>query len=454
VKSVQKPENPVLAWIRDADQYCFGFGSATTLGIFRILFGFWVMMNYLILLPFWEVWFSERGYMPGWLARLWFRHRSEVPSGLIHFFPDGIPRLDLLNGVTDPRIGYAFFLAVIVLAGLTCIGLATRFSAFFLFLGVITLHHRDGAILHGGDTLMRVMVVYMAVSPCGRACSVDRLIGLWKGTVSHEPPQVSLWSQRLIAFNVSLIYFTSVWFKWDGDKWRTLIATYYPERLAEFFRFPLPEFFRSVWMARVTTFGTLMTEFLMGTLVFFPPARKYVLLAGVMMHSYIEYSMNIPLFSFMMISSYITFFQGEEITAWALRVGSRLRRFHVEVRLPLGQKLSPRGVAFFSALDPFGFVSFLPGDGAETTAMRFDKTEANLNRILCARLMGGWGFLWIPGLPAKLLAKNLEQSPAIGTNAEEDWGANGTRGLKTRERQEAGSAVTRSRKASRGSLNA
>jgi hypothetical protein len=446
VKAAEKPVNPIVAWLKEADQYCFGYGSATTLGVFRLLFGFWVTVNYLMLLPFWEVWFSERGYMPGWLGRLWFRHYSELPSGLAPYLPHGIPRLDLLNGVTDPRLGQAFFLAVIVAAFLTCIGLWTRYAAFALFLGVVSLHHHNGAILHGGDTMMRLMVIYMAVSPCGQACSADRLIGLWKGTVPHQPPQVSLWSQRLIAFNVALVYFTSVWFKWDGSKWRGFTASYYPQHLAEFYRFPVPEFMRSMWMARITTVGTLLTEFFLGTLVFFPPARKYVLMAGVMMHGWIEYSMNIPLFSFLMISSYIVFFQGEEITAWAFRLGMRLRRFHLEIRLPEGQKLSPRGVAFFSALDPLGLLSFLPGTDQTVVATRIDGQRMDLGRGLFTRCVGGWPFLWIPGLAPRLLTQCLEAVPVVETVPEPD----------PRERQRAANSMNkrRQREPSRGSLNA
>jgi hypothetical protein len=210
-------------------------------------------------------------------------------------------------------------------------------------------------------------------------------------------------------FNVALVYFTSIWYKWDGEKWRTLVATYYPERLAEFYRFPVPEFLKSMWMAHITTAGTIATEFSLGTLVFFAPTRKYVLLAGVMMHAWIEYSMNIPLFSFLMISSYVVFFEGEEIIAWARRLGMRLRKLHVEVRLPEGQQFTPRGVAFFSALDPLGLVYFLPGTGTSFTAASIDRNgPLNLDRALWTRSVGGWIFLWIPGLPGRLLKACLE----------------------------------------------
>ena len=51
--------------------------------------------------------------------------------------------------------------------------------------------------------------------------------------------------------------------------------------------------------------------------MFFRPLRKYVLIAGILMHGYVEYSMNIPLFSYLMVSTYICFYDGEEISAWS-----------------------------------------------------------------------------------------------------------------------------------------
>ena len=79
-------------------------------------------------------------------------------------------------------------------------------------------------------------------------------------------------------------------------------ATWYPVRLAEFYRFPVPSFLNDLPIVYLTTYGTLIVEFSLATAVFFRPLRKYVLLAGVLLHGFIEYSMNIPFFSFLMIS--------------------------------------------------------------------------------------------------------------------------------------------------------
>jgi hypothetical protein len=391
-----------------ADEYCFGLTSPTTLGLLRIFIGLLAFLNWCMIGIDWDAWFSERGYVPNWLGATFFNGSS--PVGLWTHWQ--IPRVNLLSGITDPRITIPFYFLVIVAAALTSLGLFTRISAFALAIGTVTLQHREGAILHGGDTVLRIMTIYLAVAPCGQACSLDRLIGLWKDKAPHIPHKVSFWSQRLFQYNTALIYFTTLWLKWDGDKWRNLTATYYPERLAEFYRFPVPDFFKSAFMAKVTTLGTVTTEFLLGTLVFFPPARKWVLLAGVLMHGYIEYSMNIPLFSFLMMTLYLSFFEGQEVTNWAARIGMRLRRWHVEVRLPAGTSLSPKGVAFLGAIDPFKMVTYLPGDTPQWSATRLNGSSLSPTKAIASRSLGAWLFAWIPGLTQKLLTNSLQPSAA------------------------------------------
>jgi hypothetical protein len=395
------------SWLQVADEYCFGPTSPTTLGVVRIVVGFLAFVNWSMIGIDWDAWFSERGYVPNWLGSLFLSQKT--PFGFWTHWQ--VPRINVLNGITDPRLTIPFYILVIVAAILTSLGLFTRYAAFALAIGTITLHHRDSIILHGGDTVLRLATIYLAVSPCGKACSLDRLIGLWKNREPHGPIKVSFWSQRLFQYNLSLIYFTTLWLKWDGTKWRDLTATWYPSRLPEFYRFPVPEFFKSLLMTKVATLGTVTTEFLLGTLIFFPPARKWVILAGILMHAYIEYSMNIPLFSFLMYAMYLSFFEGHEFTGWAERMGLRMRKWHVEVRLPSGTKLTPRGVAFLSAIDPFKMVAYLPGMGASWAAARLDGTPIPVGKAIATRSAGSWIFAWMPGFLSKLVSQTLEPLP-------------------------------------------
>lgn len=398
-KTVASPEE--VGIFKALDRYLFGYGSPVTIGLFRALMGTMIFLNLVFIGSFWKDWFSEEGYVPAWMGQVYMYPSVRLNDTL------EIPRINLLNGVTDPRITAPFFLLVTVSALFTALGLWTRVSTFILAIGLVSIQHRNAAILHGGDNVMRVMAIYLMLAPSGAACSIDRLVGLWKGTVPRQHEAISLWPQRLIAYNVALLYLTTTWLKYWGNLWVDGTATYYPARLAEFARFPVPAFINDLPMVKVTTYGTLIVEFALGTLVFFRPLRKWVLLTGVMLHLYIDFTMNIPLFSWIMMSTYLSFYEGEEISGWAKRVGARLRKFHVVAHLPMGQALKSGSAAFLEAVDPFGLVDYVPGDGQAWSVTASGATKPTIFSLF-TRSVGTWIFGWIPGVWKRILAGSLE----------------------------------------------
>jgi Vitamin K-dependent gamma-carboxylase len=302
--------------------FWFKYGSPVTMGVFRILMGGLILLNLINIAPFFSDWFDPYGYLPANISgyALDGHVRLGQDSGL------HLVRINLLQGVESPAL-IAIFYGVTMLAALfTCIGYWTRISSIVLAIGIVTIHHRTTLVLHGGDTVMRIMAIYMAIAPSGAAVSLDRLFAVRKGKAPAIPPLVSMWPQRLIAYNCSLIYLTTTWAKWFGQLWKSGDAAWYPARLNEFERFPVPSFLNDYPVVKFATYGTLAVEFGLATLVWFKPLRKWVLLAGVGLHLYIDYSMNIPLFSYLMMSMYVAFYEGDEVAAWWDRVKLRFKR--------------------------------------------------------------------------------------------------------------------------------
>jgi hypothetical protein len=400
-----------MGWLRGVDHYWFGRGSPVSLAVFRIVFASLAFINLAMISIDFKAWFSESGYVPQRLQQL---DSGVLVSNFNLFgrtFDLGFhpPRINLLAYVVDDRISAIFYALVMLAALLTAIGLWTRISSILLAVGIVSLHHRNMLILHGGDTVLRVGVLYLALAPCGLACSLDRLIGQWKGRIGPEMPMVSLWSQRLISFNVALVYFTTFWHKLGfGTHWKDLTATWYPARLNEFDRFPVPAFFDDVPAVYVSTLATLAIELALGTIVFYRPARRYVLFGGLMLHGSIEYSMNIPLFAFVMCAMYISFYDGEEITAWAKRVGEKLARFRASVFAPAGTQLRPGPALALESLDCFSLLNYEPGTAEEWTA----KTAAGktLSGVWASwtRSLGAYPIAWIPGVWRRVLDKAIE----------------------------------------------
>jgi len=401
-----------MKFLRTVDNYWFGCGSPTSLGFLRIVMGFLVTIDLLVMGLRWEDWFSEKGYVPASLAQMWFPGDPYVwYSGKEAPIWEGgriLPKINLLSGITNPLWAQIFFWGVVVFAILTTLGLWTRLSTILLALGIVSLHHRDPLILMGGDTVLRVIVLYLALAPCGAACSLDRLIGLWKGKLKPGPVVVSLWSQRLITYNVALLYVTTVWLKWYGIHWRTGDASYYSSNLPEFFRFPYPHFLVEMPWVRFGTYAALLVEFLLGTMVFYRPWRKYVLWSGIVLHGGIEYTMNVPLFGYILVSTYICFFDGEEVSAWFKGVGERFKSLRITVHIPEGHTLAPNSIAVLSALDPLGLVEYLPGSKSGFEVTRANGVPVRGVWIVATRSMGAWPILGIPWIWNRFLTRALE----------------------------------------------
>ncbi len=285
--------------IRKLDRWIFGYGSPLTLGVYRAVFGSIIFIGLLMLSFDFGDWFTETGLVPQTGAKLW---------------AGDIWRLSLLNGVTDSRITGAVFAATLLASLTTALGLWTRVSTILLALGLVSLHHRNPFILNGGDSLIRVTAIYFAVMPVGAAFSLDRLRIRRRGGPESSP--ISLWPQRLIQVQMAIVYGTTVLHKLTGVHWMDGTAAWYPPHLTEFNRFPTPGFVDFPPFLQAATWGTLVIEVILATLVFWRPARKWVLLSGLVLHGIIEYRFNIPLFAFLSVAQYISHYDGEEIAAW------------------------------------------------------------------------------------------------------------------------------------------
>lgn len=390
--------------------FWFGFGSPVAMGVFRILGCTWLLFNLFLLSFDFTAWFTERGFVP-----LAINDRANPPIDSVFtignfpiHIPFAIPRINLLENVADPRLTLAIWVVLIIVTFLTLIGYKTRLNSILMAIGIVTIQHRDILILHGGDTVMRLTALYIALAPSGAACSLDRIIDLWKGRQKGAPREVSLWPQRLIQFNVALVYFTTWWYKMDGSHWRDGTAIWYTSRLREFYRFPYPHFIKSLAVSRPLSFATILIELSLGTIVFYRPARKYVLLGGLFLHATIEYTMNIPLFSVAICSMYICFYDGEEITAWAARIKfwivNHFPRTRRVIQSPEGTSFDPARLAAIEACHPFADVAYETGSGHRLSILN-GKNQPTQWFDPVAKPIGVIPFLWKKLVIASIVEK-------------------------------------------------
>lgn len=311
------------AWNR----FFFAPQSPLPIALFRILYGCLVTANLILLSPDWLAWFGVRGW---------------VSMSTMSALEPGV-RLNLFKVIpADDSWIRGLFWVLLVAAVLLAAGLFTRVSSIAVFLGLTSIDQRNLYILHGGDTFLRVAGFFLIFAPAGAALSVDRLIRVRKGKESEVIRPRPPWAQRMIQFELALLYFVTFCWKASGDAWVNGTALFYVMHLDELRRFPVPMFLQNAVLLKVATWLTLATEFSLGVLIWFKELRYPVLAIGVILHLCFEYALNVPLFQWEVLAAYVLFIDPEDLERAARFVGKR----RIRVLKNANENLSPEQGAF------------------------------------------------------------------------------------------------------------
>jgi hypothetical protein len=333
----------VASLVRKWNAFFFDPAPPTPVALYRILYGIMNLANLLLLAPDWQAWYGPHAIVS--LATV-ARTHSGIRINLLPFLPQTEFALNV------------FFWAFAIVSVAVILGFMTRSSMLLLYLGLASMQARDPYILNSGDTLLRVSGFFLLFAPAGAALSVDRLIRIWRGKEGVAVPLYMPWAQRLIQIQTSIVYFTTFWWKSFGPKWVNGTSVYYALRMREFARFPIPNFLLfSRTFIKLATWGTLVTEFSAGVLIWLRDLRYYVIAAVVCLHAGIEYSMNIPLFEWITVSTLVTFIYPEDLARFWARVRERFASRIGDVKIVLYDPLltpSARTADVLRAVDIFG----------------------------------------------------------------------------------------------------
>jgi len=285
--------------------------------LFRILYGCLAVANLVLLYPDWLTWFGTNA----WVS---LQTMSKLEPGV---------RLNLFTVLPAGNawitgLFWVFLASAILLA----MGFLTRINSVIVFLCLTSIHQRNLYILHGGDTFMRVAGFFLMFAPAGAALSIDRLIRIRRG---REGPQVQAkppWAQRMIQFELALLYFVTFCWKSSGAPWVNGTALYYVAHLDELRYFPVPSVLQNPVFLKIATWLTLAIEFSLGVLIWFKELRYPLLAIGVVFHIYLAYWLNIPLFQWEVLSAYVLFIDPKDLEH-GLGFARRCRQTVTEVNL-------------------------------------------------------------------------------------------------------------------------
>ncbi len=182
------------------------------------------------------------------------------------------------------------------------------------FVLLVAVQRRNPLILNSGDIILRNLTLLLAFTPTGAALSFDRYRRLGRNALSSAG-MVAPWGLRLVQLQVMVVYLVAFWSK-SGNEWHEGIAVSTALRLQDLQRFgQLDVLVDNIWIVAALTWGTLVVELILGTLLWYKPLRPLLIVLGVLLHLCIGGLMLVGPFGLAMTAGLMTFLDADAIDA-------------------------------------------------------------------------------------------------------------------------------------------
>ena len=219
-----------LCKIREAwDKFFFSPQSPLPIALFRIFYGICVSATLILLHSDWLEWFGVHGWVT--LSTM----RAVEPGVRLNLFTL-MPQ--------DDRWIAAFFWISLGFAVLLTIGLWTRVSSVAVFSASLPYSREISLSTIAGTLFCASPASLLMFAPGGAALSLDRLIRVRKRLEGPALTPRAPSAQRMIQFELALLYLVSFAWKMKGAAWRNGTALYYVTHFYAAERFPLPGWFQ------------------------------------------------------------------------------------------------------------------------------------------------------------------------------------------------------------------
>ena len=264
------------------------------LGLFRLWFGLLALVNLLLLWPDMEMWFGNNGVIPPEL------HQQLTSTFRVQIFA--------LTGYSDNAILVMKLLGLAGGVGLV-LGLFPRTAAVCMWLVASSYAWRNSAILHSGDSLIRIGSFFLIFARSDMAFSLRSYFSAHrqnKAVISRDT-RVAAWPQRILQVQLCIVYLAAACWKFKGESWRQGTAVGTVLQLGEFERFPIPDFLLTATGSMMASYFTLGFELLFPFMIWIPLCRVPFLVMGILLHAGLEWSLNIQMFQWVITSFYILF---------------------------------------------------------------------------------------------------------------------------------------------------
>lgn len=196
---------------------------------------------------------------------------------------------------------WVFFSVALLSAIAFTIGLLTRVSGIATLISLISFWNRNPMIMDGDDAILRVMLFYLVLSPCGHSLSIDAYF-------HSRNQQAESWPLRMIQIQLALVYFVSGWVKFHSPEWLNGTILQYVLIHPEYTRWdfnPLMDQPVFLNLLHGIAFIVMWWEVLFPVLILFRGSRPLAIGTGLVFHLGLLIFMHLRLFSVIMLMLYI-----------------------------------------------------------------------------------------------------------------------------------------------------
>lgn len=202
------------------------------------------------------------------------------------------------------------YFALIAVAILFVLGWRTRLVTPILLLLYVSLSSNNSYLLNGGDTLMRITLLFLVFANLSEHYSLDsrrrsrsskprkRLLPDYVVNCMHNSGLI------LSCFQILVVYTTSGIWKFLGDDWLTGEALFHALRLDNFMLYPAIN--ELIWQSSLViyaaTYISLVVQSFFPVLILWRPTRVFTLISLIFMHLSIGLFLGLWPFSLVMIA--------------------------------------------------------------------------------------------------------------------------------------------------------
>ena len=269
-------------------EFLYAESSGRPLAILRIALGSYLVVYWLGLYPFVDIYFFPPAILP----------RADI---------DWLPWWSALKLVPDSVVGcVCLFVGTILAALCLAAGLFTRIAAVVTWwLAQSWLAFPEGQ--NSGDFLVRTATFLMMLAALAGHAQAVLSIDSFRKHATHDNRSIPMWPLRMFQMQLVLMYFFAGVHKVSSVDWYQGEAVYYVLQQTLWRRIDA-SWIRDPLLIGCFTYGTVVIElFLFPVLIWFRRWKPWVLMAGLLFHFGIWLSTRVFVFGYIVPIYYLSF---------------------------------------------------------------------------------------------------------------------------------------------------